>query len=75
MEFRIISSLRIQAVRANFLGLPRIHRRTALGTALEEASGCSSESGIMVLDRNPPGNKEHPIDAVTEQTRPYPHPL
>ena len=29
--------------------LPRIHRRTALGTALEEARGCSSESGIMVL--------------------------
>ena len=29
--------------------LPRIHRRTALGTALEEARGCSCESGIMVL--------------------------
>ena len=33
--------------------LPRIHRRTALGTALEEASGCSSESGIMVLEQKP----------------------
>ena len=29
--------------------LTRIHRRTALGTALEEARGCSSESEIMVL--------------------------
>ena len=29
--------------------LARIHRRTVLGTALEEARGCSSESGIMVL--------------------------
>ena len=29
--------------------LARIHRRTALGTAVEEARGCSSESGIMVL--------------------------
>ena len=26
-------------------------------------------------NRNQPGNKEHPIDAATEQTRPYPHPL
>ena len=33
--------------------LARIHRRTALGTALEEASGCSSESGIMVLEQKP----------------------
>ncbi len=29
--------------------LPRIHRRRALGTALEEARGCPHESGIMVL--------------------------
>ena len=34
-------------------GLSRIHRRTALGTALEEAIGCSSESGIMVLEQKP----------------------
>ena len=34
-------------------GLTRIHRRTSLGTALEEASGCSSESGIMVLEQKP----------------------
>ena len=33
--------------------LPRIHRRTSLGTALEEASGCCSESGIMVLEQKP----------------------
>ena len=33
--------------------LPRIHRRTSLGTVLEEASGCSSESGIMVLEQKP----------------------
>ena len=33
--------------------LTRIHRRTSLGTALEEASGCSSESGIMVLEQKP----------------------
>ena len=31
----------------------RIHRRTALGTVLEEAIGCSSESGIMVLEQKP----------------------
>ena len=36
-----------------FIALTRIHRRTALGTALEEASGCSSESGIMVLEQKP----------------------
>ena len=29
--------------------LSRIHRGTALGTALEEGRGCSCESGIMVL--------------------------
>ena len=57
-------------------GLARIHRRTALGTALEEASGCSSESGIMVLEQKPARKlKEHPTDAATEQTRPYPHRL
>ena len=33
--------------------LTRIHRRTAFGTALEEAIGCSSESGIMVLEQKP----------------------
>ena len=33
--------------------LARIHRRTSLGTALEEASGCPSESGIMVLEQKP----------------------
>ena len=33
--------------------LTRIHRRTALGTAPEEARGCSSESGIMVLEQKP----------------------
>ena len=35
------------------LALARIHRMTALGTALEEARGCSSESGIMVLEQKP----------------------
>ena len=38
---------------ASSYSLTRIHRRTALGTALEEASGCSSESGIMVLEQKP----------------------
>ena len=33
--------------------LALIHRRTSLGTALKEASGCSSESGIMVLEQKP----------------------
>ena len=33
--------------------LARIHRRTSLGTVLEEARGCSSESGIMVLEQKP----------------------
>ena len=31
--------------------LTRIHRKTTLGTVLEEARGCSSESGIMVLEQ------------------------
>ena len=35
------------------IALARIHRMTVLGTALEEASGCSSESGIMVLEQKP----------------------
>ena len=34
---------------AGDVDLARIHRGTALGTALEEGRGCSSESGIMVL--------------------------
>ena len=54
--------------------LTRIHRGTALGTALEEGRGCSSESGIMVLEQKP-ARKEHPIDAATEQSRPHPHRL
>ena len=33
------------------IGLTRIHRKTTLGTVLEEARGCSSESGIMVLEQ------------------------
>ena len=37
----------------DWVALARIHRRTALGTALEEAIGCSSESGIMVLEQKP----------------------
>ena len=42
--------IRLRASRyAIDLGLTRIHRRTAFGTALEEARGCSCESGIMVL--------------------------
>ena len=36
-------------IPAVFGDLARIHRGTALGTALEEGRGCSSESGIMVL--------------------------
>ena len=35
------------------VALTRIHRGTALGTALEEGRGCSSESGIMVLEQKP----------------------
>ena len=35
------------------IALARIHRRTSLGTVLEEAIGCSSESGIMVLEQKP----------------------
>ena len=31
--------------------LARIHRKTTLETVLEEARGCSSESGIMVLEQ------------------------
>ena len=41
------------AVLPNAVNGSRIHRRTSLGTALEEASGCSSESGIMVLEQKP----------------------
>ena len=37
--------------RLNFqLDLPRIHRGRALGTAIEAARECSSESGIMVFE-------------------------
>ena len=39
--------------RNDSLALTRIHRRTAFGTAPEEARGCSSESGIMVLEQKP----------------------
>ena len=35
--------------RKAYGALARIHRRRALGTALEEARGCPHESGIMVL--------------------------
>ena len=43
-----ILSIRIPSLLIHtLLALARIHRRTALGTALEEASGCSSESGII----------------------------
>ena len=45
-------SIGIEHVMQAFV-LARIHRRTALGTALEEARGCSSESGIMVLEEKP----------------------
>ena len=41
------------AVMTLALPLARIHRRTALGPALEEARGCSCESGIMVLEQKP----------------------
>ena len=40
-------------LRDSLFALARIHRRTALGTAPEEARGCSSESGIMVLEQKP----------------------
>ena len=39
------------AVLLAILTLSRIHRKTTLGTVLEEARGCSSESGIMVLEQ------------------------
>ena len=42
------------------LAQARIHRRTALGTALEEARGCSCESGIMVLEQKPAGKQGAP---------------
>ena len=41
------------ALNTPTLRLARIHRRTALGAALEEARGCSCESGIMVLEQKP----------------------
>ena len=37
--------------------------------------GAPLNLGYWFWNRNPPGNKELPIDAVTEQSRPYPHPL
>ena len=39
----------LYAVGTTLGALARIHRRRALGTALEEARGCPHESGIMVL--------------------------
>ena len=53
--------------------LARIHRRRAWGLATEAGKGCSSESGIMVWNSKPIPDKEHPIDATTEQPRPGPH--
>ena len=44
---------RAEVLNLKVSDLTRIHRRTALGTALEEARGCSSESGIMVLEHKP----------------------
>ena len=39
----------LKSLELAFNELTRIHRRRALGTALEEARGCPHESGIMVL--------------------------
>ena len=39
----------VAGYNAQAMVLARIHRRSALGTALEEARGCPHESGIMVL--------------------------
>ena len=44
---------KVQRLPDGTWALARIHRRTAFGTALEEAIGCSSESGIMVLEQEP----------------------
>ena len=43
----------LNSARFSTSSLARIHRRTSLGTALEEAGGCPSESGIMVLEQKP----------------------
>ena len=50
---RLWKTLMAKRAADEFNSLARIHRRTALGTALEEAIGCSSESGIMVLEQKP----------------------
>ena len=50
---QVYSKLLTQAARERLSTLSRIHRRTSLGTVLEEARGCSSESGIMVLEQKP----------------------
>ena len=56
--------------------LARIHRRRASGQCPEAAGGCSCESGIMVLNQQSrPQNKEHPIDATTQPSRPHPYRL
>ncbi len=56
--------------------LTRIHRRRASGQCPEAARGCSCESGIMVLkQQSRPQNKEHPIDASTQPSRPHPYRL
>ena len=50
-EYRVLGSFKVDD-QGDFPGeayLARIHRRRALGTALEEARGCPHESGIMVL--------------------------
>ena len=49
--------------------LTRIHRRTSLGTVLEEAIGCSSESGIMVLEQKP-ARKQGGLNRCCHRTNP-----
>ena len=51
--------------------LPNLTNTLLIISTLELGTVIIFESGIMVWNRNPPGKKEHPIDAATEQS-PYP---
>ena len=48
-DFPLLMNSSVSIATNPFYVLARIHRRRALGTALEEARGCPHESGIMVL--------------------------
>ena len=66
---------RMMLVHERITSYPESTEGRPLGQPLKKLEGAPLNLGYWFWNRNPPGNKEHPIDAATEQTRPYPHPL